>query len=87
MNVPTDNRLYELSEEFDNDDINHFTHYDYLLQVIENGQPSAFRAHIKTISKKSLLQFLQIMPQRATYKTIVLDEILGSDRWTSRSKK
>lgn len=73
------NKKSNLNDQFDNDDLNHFTHYDYLLQLIDNGQYSAFKYHLREISTKSLLRFLrflEIMPTEQTYKETVEEEIL-----------
>lgn len=66
---------HELTDEFDNDQPEHFTHYDYLLQVIVNGQPSAFREHIKKLSNDALVTLLTIV-EGQTYKNYVSKEIL-----------
>lgn len=54
-------KRFNLSDEFDNGDINHFTHYDYLCQLIENGQPSAFAEHLKQITNDGLIRLLKIV--------------------------
>jgi hypothetical protein len=68
--------MHKLNDPFDTDQAEHFTHYDYLLQVIENGQGSALRDHIKVITNKSLIRFYEIMPNFPAYRKIVQDEIL-----------
>lgn len=69
--------MNKLSDEFDNEELNHFTHYDYLLQVIINGQFSAFKDHLKEIINKDLIWFIQIMPEcPEIYKNAVCSEIL-----------
>lgn len=69
-------KKYFLDDEFDNDDINHFTHYDYLNQLVENGQHSAFKEHIKEITGSSLLRYYLVMEGSVTFKNHVTDEIL-----------
>lgn len=48
-----------LEHEFDNGDINHFTNYDYILQLCENGQSAAFKEFIKGIPSKEILTLLR----------------------------
>lgn len=68
-------RTNELTDEFDQFDPEHFTHYDYLCQLVDNGQPSAFIEHIKTLTNESVLTLYKIVPD-GTYKTRVRAEIL-----------
>jgi hypothetical protein len=70
--------MYELTDEFDNEELNHFTHYDYLLQLIENGQFSAFKEHIKELSNEAVVKCLEVFYQgySSGYKNMIRDEIL-----------
>lgn len=67
---------HDLTEEFDNDEPEHFTHYDYLLQLIENGQFSAFSEHLKTLKNSALVRFFEIMPDKKSFKLLVSEEII-----------
>jgi hypothetical protein len=71
-------KLFSLSDDFDSKEtFNHFTHYDYLEQLIENGQPSAFKDHLEKIKNESLLKFLKINENTpALYVNLLNDEIL-----------
>jgi hypothetical protein len=51
--------MNNLQSEFDNDDINHFTYYDYLLQCNENGQLRSFISTIQTIELTGLIGLLR----------------------------
>ncbi len=46
---------FKLTDEFDNGGYDHFTHYDYLKQLIENGQLGAFKDHLKEMSNEALV--------------------------------
>jgi hypothetical protein len=70
-------KRFKLTDEFDSNQIEHFTHYDYLLQLITNGQPSDFAKHIKKINNRALLHFMCIMPQISIFVTYTSDEILS----------
>jgi len=61
--------MNKLSDEFDNQEINHF---------IENGQFSAFKEHLKTLDDKSVIKCLEVLHQgySLAYKDIIIDEIL-----------
>ncbi len=66
----------ELQDEFDNGELNHFSHYDYLLQVIHNGQGSAFKDHLSEMSNNALVTFLELIPHESKrFHDIVKDEI------------
>jgi len=69
-------KKFELEDEFDNEELNHFTHYDYLLQTIDNGQRGALKEALKAISNKSLIHFLKIMPKWDSFADIVICEML-----------
>jgi hypothetical protein len=45
----------QLHDEFDNGEPEHFTNYDYVLQVSENGQLSAFKLFIKQLDHEALV--------------------------------
>ena len=70
-------KKFELQDEFDNGDINHFTHYDYLLQLYENGQASEFRNHLTKLSNEAVVDFLKIKPKDLTSTQWVRNEILS----------
>lgn len=67
-------KRYSLGDEFDNSSAvngyNHFTHYDYLLQLIDNGQLGAFKDHIKEITNKGLLIFLPRTHEDKWYRCV-----------------
>jgi hypothetical protein len=44
-----------LEDVFDNGGYDHFTHFDYLKQLIENGQLGAFKDHLKEMSNEALV--------------------------------
>lgn len=69
-------KTHDLQTEFDNEDENHFTHYDYLLQLIENGQFSSFTEHLKELKNSALVRFFEIMPDKKSFKLIVSEELL-----------
>lgn len=69
-------KLHTLSDEFDNGEINHFTHYDYMLQVVHNGQPSALRDHVKQMRVASLIKFIDRTELSEVYRNIIRDEII-----------
>lgn len=73
-------KRFELQDEFDKSQdengYNHFTHYDYLLQVIGNGQMSAFKSHLKEITSEGLLTFLPLAGSDK-WVNAVKDEIMG----------
>jgi hypothetical protein len=48
----------ELHHEFDNSQIDHCTHYDYLKQLIDNGQLGSFKLHLQSMSNKALVDFI-----------------------------
>lgn len=48
-----------LWDEFCNDDIDHFSNYDYLLQVCDNGQWGPMKEFIKGIQSKDLLTMIK----------------------------
>lgn len=65
----------KLTDEFDNDDINHFTVYDYILQVVENGQLSSFKETIKKLDDDQLVTLLEIL-EKGLYKSFTSQEIV-----------
>lgn len=69
-------KLHKLSDEFDNGEIEHFTHYDYLMQVINNGQPTALKEHVEEIQTRSLLVFFDRAEMTETYREIIRLEII-----------
>jgi hypothetical protein len=67
------NNMFELKDEFDNGHYDHFTHYDYLVQLVNNGQPSEFRKHLEGMSNRALVSIgLLKMP----YSKYLNEEIL-----------
>lgn len=66
-----------LHEEFYNDEPEHFTNYDYILQLVENGQLSTFKEFIKEIVAMDLLNILTNNSEiKDTYLFHIKEEIL-----------
>lgn len=47
--------MKSLQDEFDNNEPEHFTYYDYFCQLCDNGQYSAIKGLLKELDNKSLL--------------------------------
>jgi hypothetical protein len=45
----------KLHDEFNNNEINHFSNYDYILQLNTNGQFSPYKEFLKELDNNSLL--------------------------------
>jgi hypothetical protein len=56
-------KRFKLSDEFCDGErpIEHMSHYDYLKQTVVNGQPSAYKEHIKKINNDGLIRLLKII--------------------------
>ena len=70
-------KKHELQEEFDSEEMYHFTHYDYLMQTMENGQYSAFKVHLREMSNKALVAILDTISgsNKHIYKQCLKEEI------------
>jgi hypothetical protein len=64
---------YELKDIFDIKWDETFTHYDYLIQLVNNGQPTAFKEHLTKMSNKALVH-MHLLKQ--PYNSYVKAEIL-----------
>lgn len=56
-------KRFKLTAEFDDGEhpTEHMSHYDYLEQLITNGQPTAYKEHIKLINNDGLIRLLKII--------------------------
>jgi len=68
-------KLFKLHDDFDNGEINHFTHYDYMNQLIENGQMNEFKSHIKKLDNGGVISLANNV-DGYPYLNAVRDEIL-----------
>lgn len=48
-----------LEQEFYNDDPEHFTNYDYVIQLIDNGQWSVLKEFLKELENKALVTLIR----------------------------
>jgi hypothetical protein len=64
---------FELKDIFDIKWDETFTHDDYLIQLINNGQPTAFKEHLTKMSNKALVYFQFV---KKPYSDYVKAEIL-----------
>ena len=67
----------KLHDEFCNDDINHFTNYDYFLQLVDNGQFSALKEFISEIDTKGLLNLIRYNDFKEIVMTYLETEIIN----------
>lgn len=74
--------MKELHQEFHNQDPEHFTNYDYILQLSDNGQYSPFKEFIKELSSNALLTLIK--NNKHELKTAFYDQL--SDELLSRTK-
>jgi hypothetical protein len=73
----------KLTDEFDNVHYNHFTHCDYLLKLIENGQDGEFINHLKLLSNESLIIFFPLAGQNRwsiPVKTEILVRMINNNK-------
>jgi hypothetical protein len=68
-------KKFNFQDVFDNGGYDHFTHYDYLMQTMTNGQMGAFKEHLKLIQNASIIALLPL--KNKSYEEIVKAEILG----------
>ena len=73
---PEPRKLLRLQDEFDNGEAEHFTNYDYLTQLVDNGRPSVFKEFIKEINTEGLITFISVTDIRYLFRQYVLAEIL-----------
>jgi hypothetical protein len=65
-----------LQTEFCNDELEHFTYYDYLKQACLNGQLSSFKETIKEINNEGIIRLNQNMVFNGAYLDAVENEAL-----------